>query len=77
MSPDELKLLLNVHSEGYVRALETMMKEWRDKFDNVELKMINMQKSHDKEMNELKRSLEFSQKDVADLKQEIKQLKRK
>ena len=75
MTPEELRLLLDVHSEGYLRALESMMKEWRTRYDSIEEKCHKMEKAHENEIRELKRSLEYSQKDIDDLKEEIKQLK--
>ena len=71
MTPEELRLLLDVHSEGYLRALESMMKEWRTRYDSIEEKCHKMEKAHENEIRELKRSLEYSQKDIDDLKEEI------
>ena len=76
MTPEELRLLLDVHSEGYLRALESMMKEWREKYDKLEDKLHKMEKKHNDEVKELKRSLEFSQKDIEDMKGEILELQR-
>ena len=77
MTPDELKLLLDVQSEGYMRAIEVLNKEWRERFGQLEIKYQNIEKKLTKELEEIKRSLEFSQKENEDLKETIAQIQKK
>ena len=64
MNREDLKLLLDSHTGAFKSALEVFVTQMTNKQDQFQEKII-----------ELKTSLEYSQKDIDDLKKEITQLK--
>ena len=56
--------MFDLHSQGYRDALEIFVKKQNLKFERLEKAMAAMEKRHEKEIRDLKESLQFSQSEV-------------
>ena len=76
MGSDDLKLMFELHSKGYKDALEIFVAEQNKKIDLMEQRFRSAENKMRKEVEELQRSLEFSQKDIEDHKQRLLDLEK-
>ena len=55
MTPDEMKLLLDVQSDAFQRNIDSFIKLMNDKIESNAKAVCDMQRKHDAEINELKK----------------------
>ena len=70
----DLKLMFDLHSQGYRDALEIFVKEQNLKFERLEKAMAAMEKRSEKEISSLRDSLQFSQHEIDEHKAKLKSL---
>ena len=74
MTPEELKLLLDVQSEAYQRNMESFLKLMNEKIEKSEKTARDLQRKTEVEMEELRRSLQYSQDEIDEYKQRVQKL---
>ena len=76
MSPDDIKTLLNVQADAFQRTVEMMMKENKEKIYQMEVTVKNLEKKYAEEIRILRDSLEFTQREVDEYKELLKDMKK-
>ena len=74
MTPEELKLLLDIQSDAYQRNMESFMKLMNEKIEKAERATREAQRKSDADIEDLRRSLQYSQAEIDEYKLKIEAL---